>query len=194
MSRLAYGFSSLILCLSLLALCGGQLAQAEDKNGVSPSRLKLPKGPGSLEGVGENIELNLNMGLMSYGVPMKLPQGYEKATPSLRLSYQSGGGNTVVGLGWNLGAPSIERMTSKGLPQYTADDLMTAGEELVKVSEGDGQTVYRARIEGQFIRYTWHNPGSQGYWTAEHPDGTVSYYGADQSGTLGIGKITELQI
>lgn len=159
-------------------------ASAEDKNGLSPSRLKLPKGPGSLEGIGENIELNLNMGLMSYGVPIKLPQGYEKLSPKLRLSYQSGGGNSTIGLGWSLSVPSIERMTSKGLPQYTAADHMSAGEELVKVSEDGSRAVYRARIEGQFIRYTWYNPGAQGYWTAEHPDGTISYYGADQSGEL----------
>jgi hypothetical protein len=61
-------------------------SRAEDKNGLSSSRLKLPKGPGSLEGIGENIELNLNMGLMSYGVPMKLPQGYGEATSSVRSS------------------------------------------------------------------------------------------------------------
>ena len=176
-------FVSILLCLSVIYTAG--ISSAEDKNGLSPSRLKLPKGPGSLEGVGENIEINLNMGLMSYGVPIKLPQGYEKATPSLRLSYQSGGGNSIVGLGWSLSVPSIERMTVKGLPQYTANDLITAGEELVKISNNDDESLtYRARIEGQFIRYTWHDPGAQGYWEAEYPDGTIAYFGADQNGDL----------
>lgn len=36
-------------------------AHAEDKSGVSPDRVKLPKGPGSLEGIGENAQPNLSM-------------------------------------------------------------------------------------------------------------------------------------
>ena len=39
-------------------------------SGISPSVLVLPKGPGSLGGVGENVKANLNMGLMSYSIPI----------------------------------------------------------------------------------------------------------------------------
>jgi hypothetical protein len=124
----------------------GTAAADEDKSGVSPSRLKLPKGPGSIEGIGENAEPNLSMGLMTYGVPIQLPQGYAQATPSLRLTYSSGSGNSELGIGWSLGVPSIERMTSKGLPRYDASDLIAAdgSDELVRI---DASGVYRARYE-----------------------------------------------
>lgn len=47
------------------ALLAPSAVRAEEKSAVSPNRLKLPKGPGSLEGVGENVEPNLSMGLMT---------------------------------------------------------------------------------------------------------------------------------
>lgn len=162
-------------------------ADTNDKSGVSPSRLKLPKGPGSIEGIGENAEPNLSMGLATYGVAIQLPAGYEQATPSLHLSYSSGSGNSEVGVGWSLGLPTIERMTSKGLPKYTTQDLFASGgsDELVRIDDKKG--IYRARFEGGFIRYTWVNPdqtGKAGYWKAEYPDGRIGYFGANSGGTI----------
>lgn len=167
----------------VLLLAGSALA---DKNGVSPSRLKLPKGPGSIEGVGENVEPNLSMGLMTYGVPIQLPQGYEGMTPSLRLSYSSGNGSGEVGIGWSLSVPSIERMTVRGLPGYVQNDAFASGgsDELVRLP---GSNTYRARFEGAFIRYTWIDPandGRRGYWKAEYPDGRVGYFGAYANGAI----------
>ena len=185
MSNLSNRSILLTLLLSIVIFAGFQDVRAEDKNGVSPSRLKLPKGPGSLEGVGENVELNLNMGLMSYGVPLTFPMGYQQVSPSFRLSYQSGGGNSTVGLGWQLGTPSIERMTSKGIPKYTSEDFISSGEELVKISdEGNQRSIFRARIERNFIRYTWYQPGAQGYWKVEYADGSIGYFGADHLGSI----------
>ena len=54
-------FVCCLLCLSVI--CSVENIYAEDKNGLSPSRLKLPKGPGSLEGIGENIEHPQRAGL-----------------------------------------------------------------------------------------------------------------------------------
>ncbi|HWA72744.1 MAG TPA: toxin TcdB middle/N-terminal domain-containing protein [Polyangiaceae bacterium] len=171
----------------LLVAVGTRPANAdEDKSGVSPSRLKLPKGPGSIEGIGENAEPNLSMGLMSYGVPIQLPSGYSQSTPSLRLAYSSGAGNSEVGLGWSLSIPSIERMTSKGLPKYDRSDTFATGgsDELVLIDDAAG--VYRARYEASFVRYTWVDPeraGKQGYFRAEYPDGRIGYFGARADGT-----------
>src|SRR5688500_11674831 len=96
---------SLVLGLCLAATS----ARAEATSRTAASRLKLPTGPGSIEGIGENVEPNLSMGLMTYGVPIALPPGYDGATPALRLSYSSGAGNSAVGLSWSLAVPSIER-------------------------------------------------------------------------------------
>jgi hypothetical protein len=171
----------LAIGLALFVMVGAwSEARADDtKSAVSPNRLKLPKGPGSLEGVGENVEPNLSMGLMSYGVPIELPAGHNGHSPSLRLAYSSGSGNSSVGIGWSLAVPSIERMTVRGVPRYTTDDLMAAGgsDELVPVERGADRIVYRARFEGGFVRYTWFHPGAGGYWLAEYPDGKRAYFG-----------------
>jgi hypothetical protein len=46
-----------------LALATTNDVQAGDKSAVSPSRLHLPNGPGSLEDIGENVQPNLSMAL-----------------------------------------------------------------------------------------------------------------------------------
>ena len=155
--------------------------------GVSEERLSLPRGPGSLEGIGENISLNLNMGAMTYHVPIEVPAGFPGATPQVSLDYSSANGTSLVGMGWSLALPSIERLTVRGLPRYTTDDEFSVdgGEELVHVAGPEPRT-YRARFEKGFIRYTWHDAGAgaEGWWQAEHPDGRSSTYGADHDGTL----------
>ena len=156
-----------------------------NKSGVAPSRLKLPQGPGSLEGLGENAEIRPNMGLMSYGINIEVPKGYNSTAPGLRLDYSSGNGNSVVGVGWSFTIPEISRMTSKGLPTYTLDDTFSGESgELVYVGDFNGARVYRARFEGGFIRYQWKNAGAGtgGYWIAEYPTGARAYFGADANG------------
>lgn len=170
-----------------LAACLAFSANAAAESGVSDSRVTLPEGPGSLEGLGENVSINPSMGSMSHSVDIAVPAGFGSLTPSLDLSYNSGGGSGIVGIGWALDFPSIERTTFRGLPRYTeADGFATGdGSELVYV-RGDDTAEYRARFEGGFVRYTWHDVGGgdEGYWTAEYPDGTVGYFGADSSGSL----------
>jgi len=165
----------------VVPLLGLASAHAE---GVSPSRLSLPSGPGSLEGIGENAQPNINMGLVSYSVPLAVPAGHAGLSPSLSLSYSSSGGSSLVGMGWSFGGSSIERMTSEGLPRYGPDDQIAAdgGSELVRLP---GTDTFRARFEGGFTRYRWIDPtgaGRDGYWTAEYPDGRVGYFGARASG------------
>jgi RHS repeat-associated protein len=164
-----------------LLLASAALAQT----GVSDNRVSLPDGPGSLDGIGDNATINENMGQVGYSVAVRAPAGFDGVSPSFALSYSSGGGQSVAGIGWSAPVQSIERMTSRGLPEYIADDLFAAngGDQLVRVSDAE-PAIYRSRFEGGFTRYSWHDRGTgdEGYWTAESPDGFVSYYGADSSG------------
>ena len=176
----------MLTAVALLVVAGAPGARAATAtDGVSEERLSLPEGPGSLEGIGENVSLDRNMGQMSYSVPIAVPAGFPGMTPSLALSYSSGAGNSAAGVGWSLDAPFIERLTVRGLPKYTADDgfAVGGGEELVRIPATD-PAVYRARFEGGFVRYTWKDAGTgaDGYWTAEYPDGRVGYFGADATG------------
>ena len=171
---------------ALLVVAAAPAAYASTAtDGVSEERLSLPEGPGSLEGIGENVSLDRNMGQMSYSVPIAVPAGFPGVTPSLALSYSSGAGNSSAGVGWALEVPFIERLTVRGLPKYTTDDGFAVGgsEELVRIPATD-PAVYRARFEGGFVRYTWKDAGTgaDGYWTAEYPDGRIGYFGADATG------------
>ena len=161
---------------------------AAAQTGVSDDRVSLPDGPGSLDGLGDNASTDGNMGQMQFDVPIDAPGGFEGATPALSLVYSSGAGSSSAGIGWSLAVPFVERMTTRGLPEYTATDRFVANgsEQLVQVGGdvGGNDRVYRARHEGGFVRYHWHDSpgGDEGYWRAENPDGTVSFFGADETG------------
>lgn len=155
-----------------------------NKSGVSPNVLILPQGPGSLGGIGENVRTNLNMGLMSYPIAVELPAGRNSFTPSVQISYSSSAGSGVMGIGWGLNVGgSVERLTVRGLPTYTSQDMFFSGNgELVKVPS---TPFYRARYEGGFVRYRWHQTDEKdqkGYWTAEYPNGEKAYFGANHKG------------
>src|SRR5690606_32484679 len=112
--------------------------------------------------------------------------GYQGFSPSLGLSYNSAGGASVAGVGWELGVPSIERTTVRGLPEYDGNDTFAAGGGGAELVRTPGTRTYRARFEGGFVRYSWLavGDGSEGYWKAEYPDGKVGYFGARADGTL----------
>ena len=140
------------VALALLALlCGSERVSAVDKSGVKPSVISLPSGPGSIEGLGESFEPQLNSGTSSYAVPLATLPGRAGFAPDLALTYNAGGPGGIVGMGWSIGLPSIQRQTDKGMPFYvdaangvdddkdgTIDDfeeldtiLTSSGEELV---------------------------------------------------------------
>ena len=58
---------------------------AADKSGVSPNTISLPKGPGSIEGLGESFQPTLNTGTAKYGVRLTVPPGVAGQTPGLAL-------------------------------------------------------------------------------------------------------------
>lgn len=170
---------------ALVALSFARPAAAQ--TGVDDDRVSLPQGPGSIEGVGDDVELDPNMGAMSYGVSINLPQGFAGASPSLRLSYSSASGSGPVGIGWSMSVPAIGRMTSRGAPNYDTNDLFdVGGNELVQVGTENGDLIYRSRFEKSFTRYRWVSAGAgaEGYWVAEDPDGSRSYFGANAQGEL----------
>lgn len=85
---------------------------------LQPPSINLPKGGGGIRGIGEKFAANPVTGTGSMSVPIAISPGRGGFGPQLSLSYDSGAGNGVFGLGWNLALPSIKRKTDKGLPQY----------------------------------------------------------------------------
>ena len=90
---------------------------------LRPSTLSLPSGAGSIEGLGESFEPQLNTGSSIYGVGISLPPGRAGLQPKVQLAYNSGTGNSSAGVGWSCEFPTIKRQTDKEFPTYTLADV-----------------------------------------------------------------------
>ena len=160
-----------------------------------PPAVSLPKGGGAIQGMGEKFAANPVTGTGSMSVPIATSPGRSGFSPQLSVAYDSGAGNGMFGLGWNLSVPSITRKTDKGLPRYwdleESDVFILSGaEDLVPVLKLDGtvdETLrdgyyirkYRPRIEGLFARierWTKLDSGEM-HWRATSKDNITTLYG-----------------
>jgi Salmonella virulence plasmid 65kDa B protein len=168
----------------------------------APPMVSLPKGGGAIKGMGEKFAANPVTGTGSMSVPIATSPGRSGFGPQLSLSYDSGAGNGVFGLGWNLSVPSITRKTDKGLPRYwDAEEsdvfILSGAEDLVPVlnaegkiadTERDGYRIrqYRPRIEGLFARIErWTKVDSdETYWRSITRDNITTLYGKDNNSRI----------
>ncbi len=91
---------------------------SSDKGGSSSQAISVPKGAGTIEGMGESFSAQLSTGVASFSMPFSLPAARGGAQPSLALSYSSGSGWGSAGMGWDTGTPFISRQTDRGIPRY----------------------------------------------------------------------------
>lgn len=123
--------------------------------GLEPTRISLPKGPGSIEGLGRNFAPSLASGTASYGVDIAVPPSAGGHAPRLSLDYDSGGGVSDLGMGWKLGGlPAVRRRTDEGVPRFEPNDpLEITGfgppSDLLEVSPGTFRPQYES---GAFVR------------------------------------------
>ena len=171
---------------------------------VSPPSVSLPKGGGAIKGMGEKFAANPVTGTGSMSVPIATSPGRGGFGPQLSVSYDSGAGNGIFGLGWNLSTPSISRKTDKGLPRYwdevESDIFMLSGaEDLVPVLKADGSREvldspdglfkiwrYRPRIEGLFARIErWTKVDSgEMHWRSISKDNITTLYGQTEESLI----------
>ena len=180
----------------------------KDKLVKIPS-ITLPKGGGAIKGIDEKFSVNAINGTASFSIPLPFSQA-RGASPALSLSYNSGSGNGVFGLGWSLGLSTIKRKTDKELPKYVdeidSDTYLFSGvEDLVpeleynRVSkEWEDKKIYdrvlsentyrinryKPRIEGLFARIErWTDLASgEIKWRVITKENITTLYGwSDQS-------------
>ncbi len=128
-------------------------------NAIEVPSISLPKGGGAIKGIDEKFSVNAVNGTSSFSIPLPFSPA-RGASPSLSLSYSSGAGNGIFGLGWNLSLSSIKRKTDKGLPQYLdAIDsdtfLFSEAEDLVpefkKEKKNDGSIVFELDGNSEYV-------------------------------------------
>lgn len=186
-------------------LNNAQKGSAKTKsNLIEVPSVTLPKGGGALKSIDEKFSVNASNGTAAYSVPLPWSKGRNGFTPSLSLNYNSGGGNSIFGIGWGLDLPSIQRKTDKKLPEYKdaeesdififsgAEDLVP---ELKKNESGDWVkhkttngnitvTRYRPRIEGGFSRIEKVEVEGNVYWRMRTKENVVSVFGISDSARL----------
>src|SRR5690606_8966534 len=124
-------------------------------NAIEIPHISLPKGGGAIKGIDEKFSVNAVNGTSSFSVPLPFSPT-RGVSPSLDLTYSSGVGNGIFGLGWNLSVGSIKRKTDNGLPQYmdTIDSdifLFSGAEELVPVFKQNTDGSYALDMHGEYI-------------------------------------------
>jgi hypothetical protein len=181
---------------------GGNGPNAE-ASPFAPPKISLPKGGGAIRGIDEKFAANPVTGTGSLAIPIATSPGRFGFGPQLSLSYDSGHGNGIFGMGCSLSLPSISRRTDKGLPRYRDAEkedsdifILSGAEDLVPVLERtdtgqwlfdeierDGYRVkrYRPRIEGLFARIErWTNLDTgEAHWRSISKDNVLTVYGLD---------------
>lgn len=171
--------------------------QATDSNAINIPEISLPKGGGALKGIDEKFQVNAANGTAGFSMPLPLSPSRNGFAPSLALSYNSGQGNGLFGLGWGINLPSIQRKTDQQLPSYSSnpkeDVFVFAGAEdlvpmleaknnqwLAKEHQTDNYKIkrYRPRIEGAFMRIEKiQHPDHGTYWKVCTKDNVVTIFG-----------------
>lgn len=136
--------------------------------------VNLPKGGGAIKGLDEKLSVNAINGTASTSINIPTTPGRSGFGPQLSWSCDSGAGNGIFGLGWQLSWPEVARKIDKGLPLYAdedesdefilygAEDLVPAlqskdgslWEQYVQIRDVDGRQFqifrYRPRLECTF--------------------------------------------
>ncbi len=167
--------------------------RVEDKSGVSFESVVLPSAPGTVQGAEDDIDPDLGSGGAEYEVSIETPPGTNGMAPEdLALGYSSGGGNGMVGFGWSLGLPFVQRRPVRPFMRYVDgnngvdddhDGTVDEPDELDRFisAEHDMPSYLVQRVDGYFfgrkeepfIRY--ERVGE--HWAGTLPNGTRREFG-----------------
>lgn len=172
---------------------------------ITASKVTMPSGGGAIRSMSEPFKANSFTGTGGFSIPFSLPEARGFA-PSIALSYDSGSGNGLFGMGFSMPVASVVRKTSTGIPRYDDTDvfiLAGAGELLQRYDPAaagwekasdthtaDGitwrVTGYRPRVEGGFsIIEHWTNTATHSsYWKVLSANNTTSLYGISDKGRI----------
>ncbi|MCI0995100.1 SpvB/TcaC N-terminal domain-containing protein [Pseudomonas corrugata] len=176
----------------------------DQPEGISILPPSLPKGGGAIQSLGKSWGEVGFSGKASFDLPLPISPGRGFAPP-LTLGYGSSAGNSLFGIGWVFSLGCVARRTSKGVPDYTDDDVMLGPDGTVWLAErDDAGTIIRTpvhsyrglelgadyqvaryfpRSEGAFERIEhWRSADDfPGFWLTHGADGSLHLYGFNSS-------------
>ena len=190
-----------IYTLLLIAALGHIALGQQNKDFIEQAQQELAPPTvgvtGSLDGTGKGVVGAIGgvvdvggLGAATYTIPLELPEGIKGVQPSLSVTYNSQGGNGLLGWGWTLGGLSaISRVTEnlfldgmkKGV-NFDDDRFALDGQRLMAIDGiyGNDLAEYRTEVDGmsKIVSYTEdsivNGPAKFKVWTA---DGLIMEYG-----------------
>lgn len=140
-------------------------------------------------GLAQAPEANLFVGSATTSVPIHVPPGRQNLTPALALSYNSNGGPSSYGYGWDLGLPRVQRSTKRGTPScvdptYRNDFVLSLpGASLECRRQADGRCV--PNVEEAFVKVLWTG-GTTQMFTAWDKSGIKYTFGGNAASVDGV--------
>src|SRR6185436_10241154 len=181
---------------------GGDRGPEGEKFRLEAPSISLPKGGGAIKGIDETFTVNPSNGTATLSLPLPFSPGRSGVTPPVRIGYDSGTGNGILGLGWSLDLPSIRRRTDRKVPRYRDEEdvfLLSGAEDLVPAFRWDVDhwqadsdqagpysiRRYRPRTEGSFARIERISHPLHGtWWRVTSRDDLTTFYGLDEESRI----------
>ncbi|HET9495728.1 MAG TPA: SpvB/TcaC N-terminal domain-containing protein [Chloroflexia bacterium] len=169
--------------------------QPQSNNPTSMKDIKAAD-PGSGINLIEAPQAN-NKGDARLSYPIDIPPGRGGMQPNIEVSYNSGGPNGWLGVGWDIPLKAITVDTRWGVPRYDNGQLvagapketetyMLNGEQLAPVFNRGAlvdrvdDRVFHTRVEGEFRKIIRHGTDPTDYWwEVIDKNGTRYFYGGD---------------
>lgn len=184
--------------------------ESSDAMAYTPTSIKDLKAADPTEGVTVMAPPEANsMGTATMNYPITLPAGRRGMQPTLNVSYNSEGGNGILGQGWSLPVSEISVDTRRGVPLYSdifetetytidGEVLVTAyldGNGLLHLNKPAYATLWKPRVsgtlqlyprvEGQFRNIVRHGTNPSNYYFEVTDKNGVKYiYGENNNGRL----------
>jgi hypothetical protein len=138
----------------------------------------------------EGLEGNSD-GAANFAFELELPGGRAGMTPRVAVTYSSGGGNGVMGRGFDLRyGGRITTDTRRGLPEYDdgLDEYMLDGVRLVLKGEASaGVREYGSERESGYDQIRRYYGGGNDYWVVTDRGGVERTYGKSERAWTGLG-------
>ena len=133
-----------------------------------------------------NTNVDESSGTLNYSYPIFLPPGRNDLTPQLSLSYRSDRKQpeTLIGYGWELSIPYIQRHNTHGVDQmYDRRDFFSSmhGEVVYIDSTNSGEENYLPRIlPNDFSEYVYNNQ----IWKYRTKEGITYQFGTSSTSKM----------
>ncbi|SHM04036.1 RHS repeat-associated core domain-containing protein [Flavobacterium saccharophilum] len=181
-----------------------KMPESPETSGYTPTSIKDLKAASPLVGIQSIAPPSANgRGTASTGFSIVIPNGRGGMQPSFNLQYDSDGGHSWAGTGWDISAPAVSIETRWGAPRYDAsketETYAIAGEQLIPnshradwVGRASDKQFYPRR-EGAFQQIIRKGSSPKNYyWVVRDKSGVASYYGGTASGLSTDGVLQDV--